>query len=78
MKVRERIVLRTPEAGRMVLAADFCDVAVPANKSLVRLRTRRGCPPALLSIEEAIKRKGNAAFDESNRGVSLFKITSVG
>jgi hypothetical protein len=28
--VRERIVLRPPEAGRMVLSADFCDVAVPA------------------------------------------------
>jgi hypothetical protein len=30
MRVRERIVLCPPEAGRMVLAADFCDVAMPA------------------------------------------------
>src|SRR4029453_14482389 len=30
MRGGERIVLPPREAGRMVLAADFCDVAVPA------------------------------------------------
>ena len=54
MRVRERIVLRPPEAGRMVLAADFCDVAVPAILS--RLDKE---PPALNSSGEVGNRIPN-------------------
>src|SRR4029077_4881331 len=54
MRLRERIVLRPPEAGRMVLAADFCDVAVPAIFS--RLDKE---PPVLNSSGEVGNRVPN-------------------
>src|SRR5262245_33087639 len=47
MRVRKRVVLRPPEAGQMILAADFRHIAVPAIFS--RLDKE---PPVLNSSSE--------------------------
>src|SRR5262245_41629710 len=58
MRVRERIVLRPPEAGWMVLTADFGHVAVPAILS--RLDKE---PPLLNASGEVGNRVSNFVAD---------------